>query len=690
MVRREFVEQSLRKLYGPEDTEEPEFRPESDVLCSICHNIVQKSDILAQQAREVNTRKEGVERWPHHKDIEALLRSAQHGCHLCTLLYTQLIPFDFEEMERPTEALTLRVAYVTISRGGKSLKDVFKFGIENPDGEDRVVGLSQCNPVNQEEAEMIASNRKVDHSWRTCSTGSEATLDVARAWVNTCRNGHRQCLLRGSTPRLRPTRFLDLSKDTEGKLLVRLHNLTEKDLNREYIALSHCWGRQLPLRLLRSNYESFLHNIPLSELPKTFHDAADITVRLGFDAIWIDALCIIQDDIDQRDWKFEASRMGCIYGNAFCSIAALTSPGSDSGCYARRLPLMWEQCKLRLAEGSIVYLEAPRAWGLADNIQPTQMGGCSYAPILHTRGWVVQERALCPRTLYFSSIGIHWECRTCNAWEQRPNMHYFETRSNTFMGSQILKYGIARALRAEKQTLTDWHDNWWRLVATYTRCNLTHPTDRWPAIAGIADILQTVVKYDLIAGPWQQELTKDLLWEIASEAGGRLENGQPSWSWTSITSAVRCNPEIRDKGSRIVAKVNLEDLKTSKYRGAHNRELFLRIEAPMVKCRIQSSFQLSCWIDTSDTTIAYHPEVVSKDIRHAVENGFWHPDVKGVEFNEDVWVMQILNTRHSIHGLVIKPSSDSDRRWHRIGRFSARFKNAKATVFGDSTKTLLY
>ncbi|KAI9710705.1 MAG: hypothetical protein M1820_002538 [Bogoriella megaspora] len=476
-----------KRLTGLQDTKDPELRPEPDVLCSICYEIVQQSQILAQQAFKNSRRQEGVERWPHHKNMEGLLCSAQEGCHLCSLLFVQLTPhINSEIFERPAVSLTVEIA-----RGPTEYQDYFsgyektlEFRIESPyeDNDDNyndnndnnngsMARLSVCDPKIKKKARLFVYDKYDQSSWRTSSTASEATLDVARHWIHTCRKEHRECSSQGAIPRLRPTRFLKLSRDAGGNICIRLHNLTETDSGTEYVTLSHCWGNSLPVQLLRSNYDSFLQDIPLSILPKTFQDAIDIAIRLGFAAIWIDALCIIQDDIEQEDWKAEAPKMGSIFGNSICSIAALTSPRSGGGCYAHRLPLMWFECKIRTSKGAIVHLEAAQVRGLRQTIQPTSMGNPRFAPILHTRGWVAQERALSPRTLYFSSIGIHWECAHEDAWELAPEMSVGGYQSGK------LKVGIGGVLRGEKYML-DWHSHWWELVDKYTRCNLTHASDR--------------------------------------------------------------------------------------------------------------------------------------------------------------------------------------------------------------------
>jgi len=50
------------------------------------------------------------------------------------------------------------------------------------------------------------------------------------------------------------------------------------------------------------------------DLPKTLRDSVDITRRLEYEFLWVDALCILQRDFE--DWSHESVRMASVYGNA--------------------------------------------------------------------------------------------------------------------------------------------------------------------------------------------------------------------------------------------------------------------------------------------------------------------------------------------------------------------------------------
>lgn len=70
----------------------------------------------------------------------------------------------------------------------------------------------------------------------------------------------------------------------------------------------------------------------LSLLSQTFRDAITITRQLNIRYLWIDSLCIIQDDL--RDWEFESANMSSIYRSSILTIAAAATVDSVGGCFA--------------------------------------------------------------------------------------------------------------------------------------------------------------------------------------------------------------------------------------------------------------------------------------------------------------------------------------------------------------------
>ncbi|KIM96814.1 hypothetical protein OIDMADRAFT_131106, partial [Oidiodendron maius Zn] len=89
-----------------------------------------------------------------------------------------------------------------------------------------------------------------------------------------------------------------------------------------YLCLSHRWTAQTrESSLPRKCASLFQKAIPKEVLYPLLTDALEITQRLGYRYIWIDFLCIYQDDI--YDWHQQASKMAAIYENAEITISAV-------------------------------------------------------------------------------------------------------------------------------------------------------------------------------------------------------------------------------------------------------------------------------------------------------------------------------------------------------------------------------
>ena len=100
------------------------------------------------------------------------------------------------------------------------------------------------------------------------------------------------------------------------------------------MTLSHCWGTSRRLMATKETLKDLQGGVAVSSLPETFRDAIVITRRLGIRYLWIDYLCIIQDD--PQDWEREASKMADVYRNSYLTISAAASADSSSGCFPAR------------------------------------------------------------------------------------------------------------------------------------------------------------------------------------------------------------------------------------------------------------------------------------------------------------------------------------------------------------------
>ncbi|PTB69136.1 hypothetical protein BBK36DRAFT_1112648, partial [Trichoderma citrinoviride] len=97
-----------------------------------------------------------------------------------------------------------------------------------------------------------------------------------------------------------------------------------------YLALSYCWGTKAPsLITTKSNYAHLKSSISYGSLPKAYQDTVRIAQVLGIKYVWIDALCIIQDDVE--DWEKESQMMAEIFRNSLVTVIPLRAASTDDG-----------------------------------------------------------------------------------------------------------------------------------------------------------------------------------------------------------------------------------------------------------------------------------------------------------------------------------------------------------------------
>ena len=120
------------------------------------------------------------------------------------------------------------------------------------------------------------------------------SLAWAGALLDACLHGHPSCPSEDMT--ILPRRILVLEPQPgSDEIAVRLQE-THSPTKAHYATLSHCWGAQQTCVTTTMTLQSHLQGIPWNELPKTFRDSISYCVKLHIRYLWIDALCIVQDD----------------------------------------------------------------------------------------------------------------------------------------------------------------------------------------------------------------------------------------------------------------------------------------------------------------------------------------------------------------------------------------------------------
>lgn len=154
-------------------------------------------------------------------------------------------------------------------------------------------------------------------------------LPIARDWLETCMSQHETC--KPVSADWLPSRLLNV---TDARIRIVLSS--EVQSRERYITLSHCWGDADFLKLSRNTYNDLRQGIEPSILPLSFQHAVETTRFFKVKYLWIDALCIMQDDDDKSDWTREALLMHKIYTRSYLNLFASASVDSRGGLYTSR------------------------------------------------------------------------------------------------------------------------------------------------------------------------------------------------------------------------------------------------------------------------------------------------------------------------------------------------------------------
>lgn len=248
--------------------------------------------------------------------------------------------------------------------------------------------------------------------------------------------------------------------------------------------------------------------------------------------MWIDSLCIIQDD--PHDWKQESSNMFNIYGGSYCNISAAVGSDSTSGLFRQRNPFPFRQLEVQF----IIAGQKEPHYIINNNVWEGEIEGSP----LSGRGWVCQERFLSPCNLHFGAHMLFWECGELAANEWFPAGFLKPDRTESDFKSSTRKQAISRTIRDNSSVANTKHSYWtWdTILEDYTSRKLTYAKDKLVAIAGLARVWGSINKDEYLAGLWRADLVTQLLWycKVVRTEHSEREYTAPSWSWAAVDGSI--------------------------------------------------------------------------------------------------------------------------------------------------------
>lgn len=192
-------------------------------------------------------------------------------------------------------------------------------------------------------------------------------------------------------------------------------NLTTTDCqDRTHVRTAPMFSWICPLWCLRGNkrYSSLglaKSSIELRATDASYSYGCGTTHQLGLSYLWIDALCIIQDDSDHK--RQEIAPMADIYSGAVLTILAANATSIHQGFLQTRSPSAIRKHVFPLR---IICANGDEGWLY---VYRSEQHSPKREDPLNSRGWTLQEYVLSPRLLIYGSWQARWVCKSMQRWD---------------------------------------------------------------------------------------------------------------------------------------------------------------------------------------------------------------------------------------------------------------------------------
>lgn len=497
-------------------------------------------------------------------------------------------------------------------------------------------------------------------------------MEIVKSWVKNCVDWHgNDCI---DTTAWKTS---DL-----GVQFIRMICLTDNKLIKTsspplYIALSYVWGSAPVFKTLQNNVKDLMqtNGLPVSSFPKSIRDAMDLARELGFDYIWIDSICIIQDSTEDKVQQLRM--MDSIYSRASLTIVAAAGshanagiPGLQQGTRARK------QHTVQISDDLTLVALHPDTYRSAA------------ATTWNTRGWTYQERLLSKRCIFsFPDGSVSFQCSKA-VWGE----DYYAETSHLKRCAPMMDISLNRSWMAPGSVKergaptvhiknTPYLQEYCRLVEEYTGRNMSYASDRLPGISGVLDVLRREFGLRFIHGLPEAIIHIALLWQPRNKLKRVPKDSKtdlpffPSWSWTGWTGPVGYEdwnafngmPALEERARRVIpfAKVALVGPKELEYFDPTDHGL------PLDWSKVAASKDGVCYISGTDTH-KYHsvpfisPPTVDTallplglTLRTRIANFRLTSLVLSSDFNKDDFPIE----RRGRFGISLPSPSIGDRPW---------------------------
>jgi Heterokaryon incompatibility protein (HET) len=296
--------------------------------------------------------------------------------------------------------------------------------------------------------------------------------------------------------------------------------LGQPSLERRYIALSYVWGGVSTLRATTKNLDALQQSGALSAgigMPRTVRDSMTLVRSLGERYLWVDCLCIIQDDEENK--AFYVAQMDIVYHHAYLTIVAIGGPDANAGLPGIR-PFTRAPPSFAEVGENVLVATAPSLRGSVDTSRYDE------------RGWTLQERILSRRCVYFSQQEVYFQCKSA-VWHETSLVRHLFGKGRVFESPSMMN----PIKTAPDGSLRDPETAYQSLVENYSRRSLTYPSDKLRAFLGMLNLFRGKDPQPWINTGVPSRFWNSLLWAPldGTTLTRRLFNdptqNAPSWSW---------------------------------------------------------------------------------------------------------------------------------------------------------------
>ncbi|KAF2235042.1 HET-domain-containing protein [Viridothelium virens] len=363
-------------------------------------------------------------------------------------------------------------------------------------------------------------------------------LQQARKWLDICKTTHGSiCEHPGFQDKMPFT-----MERPEDLTVINVHRMCLQTLppNAHYVALSYCWMDK-PVMVNTKSIRDALHTeeafLKTSQISSTIQEAIECTKELGQDFLWVDAMCITQDDSIHK--MQQINQMDRVYGNASLTIVAAT-PGKHA---KERLPGFSSLGHFRNQYVKKVQgLELMIPFGCLEDLL--------FRTRWDARGWTFQEAYLSRRLLFFTECQAYFQCSCGVCCEDSVGEYHHPAafvhhsinlwNPRTCYGADDHdNFGDLWLLFSRYSSESDAFRAYCNFISVYMRRQLSYPEDILDAVSGLLKVFERSMDTSFISGLPIRWFDHALLWELYDPASrrksrtlGETEQRFPSWSWT--------------------------------------------------------------------------------------------------------------------------------------------------------------